>query len=319
MGEAIDKAIDGLKSEQGYRVLKAVLNSKKEQYGNFLSRLKLNSRLALLDSLQPIDALFVLLIGEGDTNLKSYKHLVLHRLINISRPTKDGFWTLPTFRCDSDEESAELISETIDALKQSSQFDEYRVLFSLMSRYYDAETFRNAVYDGEFCYHGQVDFKPKHALQAIQSLLEMGVVDLKNGQGRIALHQAMQLHTYGDTDDPNIVKLLELLIEHGADININQRNDNGETPLDLAQQCRPRVEELLMHYGAKTGQALSEAEEVQQASDEAHTQEIPSLKFIHTRGIRFLSAAEMETREEENKNPFGLSIDNNDEEWNFRL
>ena len=49
-------------------------------------------------------------------------------------------------------------------------------------------------------------------------------------------------------------EIVELLIASGADV--NTRDKDGDTPLDLAIKRNPEIAELLRKHGGKTGEEL---------------------------------------------------------------
>jgi ankyrin repeat protein len=62
------------------------------------------------------------------------------------------------------------------------------------------------------------------------------------------------LHVLAGLDIPGCEPLVDLLVQHGADL--QARNDKGQTPLDLAIEARADdTIELLVRLGARKGSA----------------------------------------------------------------
>ena len=86
--------------------------------------------------------------------------------------------------------------------------------------------------------------------EEFERLLQTPGIDIDNGSILTPLTKAMLTASGGDPDD-NQLKKIDLLIKHGADINL--ANSNGFTPLiKAALNNQPKVVSMLLHAGAST-------------------------------------------------------------------
>jgi len=97
-------------------------------------------------------------------------------------------------------------------------------------------------------------------VKVVLVLLDAGAnSNAKNAQGQTPLHLVSQSPYYSQRDGVNVT-VAQLLLEHGADVNVQDKNH--ATPSDIASyHGRTEIASLLLHYGgkanAKTDQYLT--------------------------------------------------------------